>query len=444
MLILGLGSNVGDRLQNLRDAFQRLKKIAGLRVEQVSPLYISDALLPENAPADWDMPYLNLALRCETQLNPYILLQHCKDIEIALGREPAKNWEPRPVDIDILAWDDMIQFDEKLHIPHEHLHTRPFALWPLADVAPRWIYPLQNIFQGKTAMEISSQWGSRFSGEAPCRTRQIMQRIDTPQLMGIINVSPDSFSDGPALFDVKAIIEQAYDLVENGAEILDIGAEASGPNATPVDEETEWQRLEAVLTGILAESTKMLITPKISVDTRHAGIAKKALELGVDWINDVSGLSDDAMCEVIANSKCNVVVMHELGIPTNQNKTLPLNENPVTAVYQWAEKILAKIDKAGIARERVILDIGIGFGKNAEQSLELLQCIDVFQKLNTRLLVGHSRKSFLKLFTQYRAVERDVETLPISLYLANLNIDYLRLHNVEMCARGLKVAKAFS
>jgi 2-amino-4-hydroxy-6-hydroxymethyldihydropteridine diphosphokinase / dihydropteroate synthase len=444
MLILGLGSNVEDRLQNLRAALRQIRQIPGLTVEQVSPLYISDALLPENAPADWDMPYLNLALRCETTLGPYDLLQQCKNIEITLGRKPDENWAPRPVDIDILAWDDLIQFDEKLHIPHEHLHERPFALWPLADVAPRWIYPLKNNFHGKTAMEIAAQWGSRFAGAAPCRTRQIMQRIDTPQLMGIINVSPDSFSDGHVFFDVKAIIERAYNLVEAGAEILDIGAEASGPNAISIEPELEWQRLEAVLTGILAESTNMLITPKISVDTRHAHIAKKALELGVDWINDVSGLSDPAMCEVIANSNCDVVIMHELGIPTDQNKILPLNENPVTAVYQWAEKILAKIAKLGIAHERVIVDIGIGFGKNAEQSLELLQSISEFQKLNTRLLVGHSRKSFLKLFTQHRAVERDVETLPVSLYLANLNIDYLRLHNVEMCARGLKVAKALS
>ena len=124
MVILGLGSNLGDRLANLRLALTLIKKIPAFSVEHVSPVYLSDALLPDNAPVTWDTPYLNLALRCETTLSPYELLHHVKEIEKMIGRTPEKIWGPRIIDIDILAWDALIQYDEKLHIPHEHLDER--------------------------------------------------------------------------------------------------------------------------------------------------------------------------------------------------------------------------------------------------------------------------------------------------------------------------------
>ncbi|MDR3478200.1 MAG: dihydropteroate synthase [Gammaproteobacteria bacterium] len=444
MVVLGLGSNLGDRLATLRLALRALEKIANFRIEQVSPVYLSDALLPEDGSSSWDLPYLNLAIRCETSLTPYELLQHTKDIEIALGRVPGKDWAPRPVDIDILAWDDLVQFDDKLHVPHEHLHSRPFALWPLADVAPRWIYPLKNAFYGKTATEIASPWGSRFTGDAPLHTKQIAQRIDTPQLVGILNITLDSFSDGGLFSDVDAAITHAHGMVNAGAEIIDIGAEATGPKAKPLDAATEWLRLEPVLAAILAESTAMLITPKISVDTYHAEVAKKALAFGVDWINDVSGLSDPAMVEVVAETNHDIVIMHQLSLPVDTKKVLPATADPVAILSAWAEKKLVVLEKAGIKRERLIVDVGLGFGKTAEQSLELIQRIDSFKFLDTRLLIGHSRKSFLQLFTDRAVTERDIETLAISLFLASHQIDYLRIHNVDICARGLKVAKALN
>jgi 2-amino-4-hydroxy-6-hydroxymethyldihydropteridine diphosphokinase/dihydropteroate synthase len=444
MVILGLGSNVGDRLHYLREALRHIQKIPSLSVMQVSPIYISDALLPDNAPAAWDAPYLNLAIRCETTLKPLDLLAQTKNIEAVIGRVAGQDWGPRPIDIDLLAWDNLIQYDEKLHIPHEHLHTRPFALWPLADVAPHWIYPLENQFHGCTATQIAAQWGSRFTGEAPLHTKQIMQRIDTAELMGVMNITPDSFSDGGTFVDVSAAIHHAHSLVNAGAHMVDIGAESTGPHAKPLDVATEWRRLEPVLIGILAEKNKMLIPPKISVDTRHAAVAEKALDLGVDWINDVSGLSDPAMCDIIKNSACDVVIMHQLSIPQNNHLHLPLNEDPVTSVYAWAESQLESLQQRGIDSKRVIVDIGIGFGKTAEQCLRLLQQVSEFKKLQTRLLVGHSRKSFLTLFTDKSPEQRDIETLPISLRLSALGIDYLRLHNIDVTARALKVGAVFS
>jgi 2-amino-4-hydroxy-6-hydroxymethyldihydropteridine diphosphokinase len=312
MIILGLGSNVGDRLSSLRQALALLKKIPSLSVQQVSPVYISDALMPEGAPAAWNMPYLNCALRCDAALAPKDLLAQLKKIEITLGRKPHEKWAPRPVDIDILAWDDLVCADEVLQIPHAHLHSRPFALWPLADVAPHWLFP-----SGEIASEVAALWGSRLSGDAPFRTRQIAQRIDTPQLVGILNLTPDSFSDATIFITLDNALQQSAVLVASGAEILDVGAEATSPGASPVTHAEEWRRLEGILSAILSQKNTFLITPKISVDTRHPETAKKALALGVDWINDVSGFRNPAMRKIIAEHHCDVVIMHELGLPAD-------------------------------------------------------------------------------------------------------------------------------
>ena len=196
MVILGLGSNLGDRLSHLRKALNFLREISTLSIKQISPVYQSDALMPEQAPSEWNIPYFNLAIRCDTSLSPHELLSIVKEIETKVGREPNKKWGPRMIDIDLLAWDDLIQQDARLHIPHEGLLERPFALWPLADVAPRWKYPLPGSQQNKTASELIQVWGSRFDGNAPFHSRQIQHRIDTPEMVGILNITPDSFSDG--------------------------------------------------------------------------------------------------------------------------------------------------------------------------------------------------------------------------------------------------------
>lgn len=440
MVILGLGSNIGDRLANLRAALLLIKKIPTLSVKQVSPVYISDALLPENAPTAWDTPYLNLAVRCETTLAPYDLLNHTKQVEMTLGRKPGKNWSPRIIDVDILAWDDLIQYDKVLHIPHEYLHERPFALWPLADVAPDWIYPLPGPQQGKTAVEIISKWGSHFSGEAPFHTRQIQQRIDTSQIVGVLNLTPNSFSHDGKLTDIKSTLTHVKELVAAGAEIIDIGAEATGPDASPISAAHEWQRLEPCLSILLAELPTLFIKPKISIDTYHAETAEKALALGVDWVNDVSGATDPAMQDLLAQHCCDVVVMHHLGIPTRRDQILPANQDCVALVYQWAEKHLTKLEARGIARERIIFDVGIGFGKTVKQSLTLLKNIQAFRALGTRLLVGHSRKSFLQQFTPNPPAERDIETVALSLHLSAQAVDYIRVHDVDAHARTFKVA----
>lgn len=438
MVILGLGSNIGDRLANLRKAFRLLKLIPNFHIQQVSPVYISDALLPKNADISWNTPYLNLAIRATTSLEPLTLLEKIKAIEKQCGRNASIDWSPRIIDIDILAWDDLVKYDDKLHIPHEHLHERPFALLPLKDVAPFWICPLSGPHQGKTAIELAAQWNP---DDIPFHTRAIAQRIDTPALVGIVNITPDSFSDGGKYLQTEVAVQKIAELVIDGAEVIDLGAESTGPRAIPISPLEEWKRLEPVLSTILQQKSHMVIAPKISIDTRHAYVAEKALALGVDWINDVTGLDNTEMRATVAHKGCDVVFMHHLGVPVSQSKLISLNEDPLTHVYQWAEKRISELD---ISHERLIFDIGIGYGKTAEQSLLLLKNIRMFKELGVRLLAGHSRKSFLSQFTQEPAANRDVETLAVSHYLAEQEVDYLRVHHINHHARALKVRCALA
>ncbi len=443
MVILGLGANIGERLSNLRQALQAIKKIPSVLVQQVSPIYRSDALLPANAPTDWDKPYLNLALRIETDLAPLDLLQQLKIIEHRIGRKPeVRHWGPRVLDIDMLAWDDVMLKHDSLTLPHQSLEERPFALWPLADVAPRWRMPTPGANHGKTAAEIVEKWGSRFTGEAPLHTQQIAQRLQAPQLVGILNVTPDSFSDGGHYLAIDAAVQQIHHLIATGAEIIDIGAESTSPSANPITAAIEWQRLEPVLMALQQLRHQFDIEPRFSIDTHHATVAAKALALGVDWINDVSGLDDPAMRELILQTHCDCIVMHHLSLPERRDHVLPREQDTTMLVYEWAEKRLEQLQQLGIARDRIIFDPGIGFGKMAEQSLLVLKHIQHFHTLGTRLLIGHSRKTFLSLFTNAPFAKRDTETLALSLYLAKQQVDYLRVHDVDACARALKVMDA--
>lgn len=443
MIILGLGCNVGARLENLRTALHYLQNLQKLEVLQVSPVYESDALLPENAPDVWDVPYLNLALRCKTSWRPEELLAAVKNIEQQMGRAEHLRWSPRIIDIDILAWNEECFQTEKLHIPHPQLINRPFAMWPLADLVPAWRFCLSgHKWHGKTAAEIIKPWGSRFSKEAPLHTKQIAHRVDTPYMMGILNVTPDSFSDGGKYFVAEKALQHARELFAAGADIIDIGAESTRPHVPSITPDEEWQRLQTILEAVCGAWKDASFKPKISVDSKNSTTVRKALEFPLDFINDVSGLTDPSMCEVVAQSSAKVIFMHNLGFPTNKN-IMEQNLDAVSEVYLWAEKRVANVARYGIEQERLIFDIGIGFGKTAEQSVALIKNINRFHEIGLPILVGHSRKSFMGLFTARPFAERDLETAVISTFLARNKVEYLRVHDVDANMRALKVGFYF-
>ena len=257
--------------------------------------------------------------------------------------------------------------------------------------------------------------------------------MSATKLMGIVNITPDSFSDGGQYLAPDAALSAIEKLIDEGADIIDIGAESTRPGAQPLSHEEEWKRLEPVLSKLSHFSDV-----QFSLDTRHAQTAQKGLKLGMHWINDVSGFSDAKMVEAVRMSPCKLVVMHSLGIPADKAVVFPDSADVVGELLAFAQARFAALEAAGITRDRLIFDIGIGFGKTAVQSLKLLQDIDRFTSLGVPMLVGHSRKSFLAGL----AADRDEATLAVSQYLATKKVDYLRVHDVAAHRNMLKIMES--
>lgn len=245
------------------------------------------------------------------------------------------------------------------------------------------------------------------------------------KLVGIINITPDSFSDGGEAYRPDAALGMAKQLLTDGADMLDVGAESTRPNATPLNADEEWQRLEPVLADIISLAHK--VGKQVSLDTRHPETATKAIALGIDMINDVSGGNED-MFDAISGNDVGLVLMHSLSIPADKTQVMDEDCDVIEELIQWINVKKQQSDKQQI--KNVIFDPGIGFGKTAKQSLELLNRCSELQDIGLQLYIGHSRKSFMKIFSDSPANMRDDMTLAFSAMLINKGVDYLRVHNV--------------
>jgi 2-amino-4-hydroxy-6-hydroxymethyldihydropteridine diphosphokinase/dihydropteroate synthase len=408
-IYLGLGSNLGGRREHLARALERLAA-HGVRLARVSPVVESPAMLPDDAPVDWNRPVLNVVAHCTTDSTPTEVLDGLKAIERELGRVDRGRWAPRPIDLDLLLYGRDTLATERLRVPHPGIAERAFVLTPLAALEPNLTIPGLG---ARTVLEHARAG-----------------RHHLPLWMGIVNVTPDSFSDGGELGDAAAAEARVVELVAAGAQLVDIGAESTRPGATLLSADEEWTRLEPVL-GLLADRYRgMLLRPRLSVDTYHAETARRALALGADVINDVSGLTTPAMLELAATSGAEFVAMHNLGVPADKTRVLPIDQDPTVLVEQWLEQRLGEWERAGIDASRVVFDPGVGFGKNALQSLRLLRNVERLQRFALRLLVGHSRKSFMQQAAAADRQDRDLFTIGASLKLCAAGVDILRVHNV--------------
>ncbi len=432
---LGLGSNLGDRREHLSRAIDALDT-GGTAVVRVSPVVESPALLPDSAPPEWNRPYLNLVLECTVRCGPEPLRARIDEIEQAFGRRRASRWSPRPIDIDILLWGRERIETPRLTIPHRDLTRRSFVLTPLAALAPRLTIPGRG---KRTVLEWS-----------------MTLKDPIPLWMGIVNVTPDSFSDGGRLADRPRIgarhehtaVRPDADggrladrtrveshvaaMVGAGAHILDVGGESTRPGATPVDPATEWSRVGPVLEQLIERSAGHRLRPLLSLDTRHPEVAEKGLALGVDIINDVGGLTSPAMLALARDSGRDWVAMHHVTLPADPRVTLPVDRDPYDGVEQWLRQRMETWDAQGIDLGRIIFDPGIGFGKNRLQSLRLLRRAGTLRRHGLRVLVGHSRKSFIKSFAGKDEAARDLATLGASLQLCAQGVDIIRIHNVPL------------
>jgi dihydropteroate synthase len=245
-----------------------------------------------------------------------------------------------------------------------------------------------------------------------------------------LNITPDSFSDGGSNDQLAAAAASIHTMVDWGAAILDIGGESTRPGADTISPHTEWQRVEPVIDFIHSQFNADPLRPLISLDTRNPQVAAQAIERGVDFINDVGGLSDPDMIALASDNRCQWIAMHSLTVPADPKVTIPADADPVAVVEHWIESQMERWDQAGIELNNLIVDPGIGFGKDPLQSLKLLRSASRFRTSGLRLLVGHSRKSFMKPFAGTDIGERDMVTVGTSMQLCQQGVDIIRVHNI--------------
>lgn len=258
-----------------------------------------------------------------------------------------------------------------------------------------------------------------------------------PLIMGVLNVTPDSFSDGGQFLALEAAVAQAEAMIAAGADILDIGGESTRPFSEPVPLEEELRRVLPVIRAI-----RRLSRIPLSIDTYKAAVAAAALEAGADMINDISACRfDPDMASLAARAGVPLVLMHMQGTPRDMQLN-PHYDDVVGEVKAFLRERRDYAISQGVAPERIILDVGIGFGKNLDHNLELLRRHQEFQELGCPLLLGVSRKAFLGKITGLPPLERDVATLGAIAYGALHGADIIRTHNVGYAAQVLAVIAA--
>ena len=257
---------------------------------------------------------------------------------------------------------------------------------------------------------------------------------DGTAVMGILNVTPDSFYDGGDFFDQDAAIEGATSLVEAGADIIDIGGESTRPGAEPVSVDEEIDRVVPVIEAVSE------LDVAISVDTRKAAVAEAALDAGADIVNDVTGLDDSAMRELVADREVPVILMHSIDAPVVPDKEIDYDDVVADVLAVLNERLILA-EKAGIPRERIIVDPGIGFGKTSAESFELLDRLGEFDALGCSVLVGHSRKSMFSKIDSEPDDRRDA-TVAATALAAERGADIVRVHDVAENRSAVDVVAA--
>jgi dihydropteroate synthase len=260
--------------------------------------------------------------------------------------------------------------------------------------------------------------------------------LERPLLMGVLNVTPDSFSDGGRFLDRDAAVARARRMLDEGAAIIDIGGESSRPGADPVAEDEELTRILPVL-----EALSGLDAP-LSVDTRRANVMREALAAGASMINDIDALSAPGALEAVAASDCAVCLMHKKGEPAQMQRD-PHYDDVVREVKDYLAGRIVAAERAGVARARIVADVGFGFGKTLRHNLELQHRMAEFVDLGVPLLAGWSRKSSLGQITGRPVGERLAASVAAALLAAQAGARILRVHDIAPTRDALAVWEAF-
>ncbi|XP_078161984.1 folate synthesis bifunctional protein, mitochondrial-like [Carex rostrata] len=457
-IVIALGSNVGNRIQNFNEALHLIKNY-GVTITRHGCLYETEPAYVTDQPK-----FLNSAIRGTTKLGPHDLLTMLKQIEAELGRTSGIRYGPRPIDLDILFYGNIRVNSENLSVPHERIWERPFVLAPLIDLLGSCVendtvatwHSFANCKNGLFGI-----W-DKLGGESSIGNERIKrvlpfgdQLVDWSKkthVMGILNLTPDSFSDGGKCLQVGDAVSHFRSLISEGADIIDIGAQSTRPFAERLTVDQELSRLIPVLDEItkIPESKGIFL----SVDTFYADVASEAVSRGVHVVNDVSaGTLDPKILSVVANLGVPFITMHMRGDPSTMQNCNNLHYEDVCK--EVASELYQRVNAAelaGIPLWRIIADPGIGFSKTSDHNLELISNLSCVRReiekfslgaSHVPLLVGLSRKRFLgEICGKPDPVERDPATISAVAGGIFGGANLIRVHNVGFGVDAAKVCDA--
>eukprot|EP00967_Tisochrysis_lutea_P069487 scaffold91357_cov36-Tisochrysis_lutea.AAC.1 len=444
--IVALGSNLGCRAATIRSALSHLRQ--RFELEATASLYESSAAYIEQQP-----PFLNTVCALHADCSPAQLLQSLKDIERELGRVPSHRWGPRAIDLDLVLYGEHVLEEEPnaplpLTLPHPRMAERRFVLEPLAELDPNALNPLLN----RTAADLLASLPSDGDAASPLQRvcplgsdddAGLVRWGERTLLMGVLNVTPDSFSDGGDFLSPDSAVKRALELQDAGADILDVGAVSTRPGASIVTPDEEFRRAAPVIAA-LATSPQLRVP--LSIDTTSAFVAREIVGLGARIVNDISaGLHDPQMLPTIADLGVPAVLMHTRGSPETMT-SLAIYSDVVSEVrFELSERLRAA-QAAGIPKWDIIVDPGIGFAKTTTHNLDLLAKACSFGLSNGGMgypmLLGVSRKSFIgQLLGGVPPKARGWGTAAASVACMP-HCDILRVHDVAEMKQVATVADA--
>ncbi|KAK6533903.1 trifunctional dihydropteroate synthetase [Arthrobotrys megalospora] len=440
---IAFGSNLGDKFALIRDALAELNK-RGIKVIRTSSLYESKPMYVE----DQDL-FLNGVCQVQTKLSPMELLRELQAIENHFGRVKLIDKGPRNIDLDILLYGTQIVSEPDLKIPHASMLEREFVLRPLCDIAPDLPHP-------QTSTTFASHLSS-LPGESTVYPRVLISpsipslqpasKTRPTHIMAIINLTPDSFSDG-GVHSTPNVEETVSKAVKAGVSIIDLGGMSTRPNAAEISEAEEIERVIPAIKAIRSSSDPAVRSVTLSIDTFRASVAKAAVEAGADIINDISGgVLDPNMIQTAIELDVPIMLMHMRGTPQNMNSLAEYPDGVIETVGRELEERLDTALKAGVKRWKIILDPGLGFAKTTQHNLEILRD---FAKLKARKglngipwLVGPSRKKFIGEITGVSdAAQRQWGTGAAVTACVAGGADIVRVHDIDEMTKVARMADA--
>eukprot|EP01133_Synstelium_polycarpum_P014976 gene14976-17710_t len=443
IVYLSIGSNIGDRFNNIIAALAELSKFA--LVQTTSFMY-------ETPPSYFlDQPsFFNCCCKISTTLNPQDLLTKLKGIEETLGRQENFRNGPRIIDLDIIYYNRIVLKTDNLEIPHKMMWERDFVLIPLSDIAPNFIHPTLHITTSQMKMNL---------GKIASGFKQIMRVGESiwemgkkTMIMGILNATPDSFSDGGLYLKPDSAVSQVAKLIADGADIVDIGGQSTYPGAPQITPDEEMSRVLPVIKMIREAHP----TFPLSIDTYHASVARAAIQAGANVINDVTGgTRDPEIISVAREFRVPIIINHGRPTPQFLQQQQQAQQGPdsqahsidnsspdiIAIVSNYFKERVETLVSSGLHLWQIILDPGLGFSKTYEQSIDLVRRGSELMAQGFPLLIGPSRKGFIgatlakcessTVVPDAKSVRRLWGTAACCCISAGWGVNIIRIHDVS-------------